>query len=283
MMVTEKFLWQIPREKRHTPMNHFTVLNAGYKPPVSVETERKEVLPPGPGNFDQYTYSKESHFELFNSTGIAKQILGSDQNPESSDIRNYQTMLTYSYIKNNLKPGSAILEIGNHTPHILKQLKSEFTCSELLPNSKPELLFPEGDKQGIEMMHYDPHDPNFKLPAEKYDLAFSVSIVKGEQLAGSNPDNFLNTVIKSLKKGGALLLCFTTIWKDPEVRFDSLYNILFERGLAKNEFVNGIKLATDRDIFCLSRKYYEDNWMKHVGKSYISFGKPFSANVLVIK
>ncbi len=283
MMVTEKFLWQIPREKRHTPLNYFTVLNAGFKPSEPGNTSNAEADAPTPDTFDQYCYSRRSHFKFFNDSGTAQAILGSIQSPDSSDVRNYQTMLAYSYIKNNLKAGESILEIGNQTPHVLNQLKSEYACTELLTKSKPELLLAEEDAEGIELMHYDPAANDLKLPAENFDLIFSLSIIKGEQLAGPDFSQFLNVVMQSLKTGGALLLCFTTIWKDPVVNFDDLHNYIFESGLARNEFVQGIRLATDRDIFFISKEFYEEKWMKHIGKGYRGFGKPFSANILVTK
>ena len=77
-------------------------------------------------NFQEFTYSKKSHFELFNSFKISENIFGKEVDSSEYDILKYQELLVYSYIKNNLKNGSKILKIGSLGDNLINVLKNEY-------------------------------------------------------------------------------------------------------------------------------------------------------------
>jgi hypothetical protein len=101
-----------------------------------------------------------------------------------------------------------------------------------------------------------------------------------------NEDSFkglADEIMRILKPGSSCLLSFITIWREPVVYFSDLLKYLLESGLTANEYVHGIKLSIDNDLFVISGDFYEDNWRKFTKKSYREFGKPFSCSALIVK
>lgn len=149
IMVAETFMWQIPRDKRLSPVNYFTVLNAGVKPTGNTVARTGEGSFPDKQNFQQFTYSKIPHFDIFEKSGASKNLSGDEQLPNKSDVRTYQMLLTYLFIKNNLSKGSRILEKGNQTPILLDKLKSEYDCTEYLLPVTELTFFKESQTEGL--------------------------------------------------------------------------------------------------------------------------------------
>jgi hypothetical protein len=93
----------------------------------------------------------------------------------------------------------------------------------------------------------------------------------------------VDEIIRILTPRGSCLLSFTTIWREPVVYFSDLLRYLFESGLTSNEFVYGMKISIDNDLFFVSKDFYDNYWRKFTEKSYWEFGKPFSCSALIVK
>lgn len=66
-------------------------------------------------DFQDFTYSKRSHFNQFQRFGSYSKI-----NPDSCDLKVYQDLLIYNFITKNLPKGSKLLEIGEAIPEYCK-------------------------------------------------------------------------------------------------------------------------------------------------------------------
>ena len=82
---------------------------------------------PHPGNIADFSYSKLSHFALFRGLPFQSYNVG-DPNPAICDLKVYQDYLTYCFIRNNVAPGSRILEVGGGDSRILKFFSKEYEC-----------------------------------------------------------------------------------------------------------------------------------------------------------
>lgn len=289
IFVAEKFMWQIERNRRPSPINFVTVLSAARKPLEANIGKQKstciEALPLNFSikNFDEFTYSKKTHIDEFKREGIDLEISGSPVNIDYCDLKTYQEMLILSLIKNNLKEGSRILEIGNNYPSLLNKLKSKYECTEFHTPNADMKYFPDSLKEGIKFRQGELLTGQNDLENEHYDLVFCVSNLGISTTKQSEFGEIANEIRRALKKGGFSILCFPAIWREPSVSLPEMSEYLINNKQCINETVSGLTITLDDELFYISEKYYREKWEPHTGRSYKKFGKPFSYNLLLIK
>lgn len=282
MEVAEKYMWQQERSARSSPINFVTVLTAARKPfsenGNTASTPKSSIKITD--DFDGYTFSKRSHMNAFLQEGYDKIVYGREIDIDYSDVKVYQNLLTYSYIKNNLNPGSRILEIGNTVSPVTHSVSKEYDCS-ILPVtagsdkgnfSESNLKVAEGDMSNI----------NEAVESNSFDLIYSVSSL-GQEKDGSveEYDKKLAGIKRLLKKDGLAILNFTALSKDPVVWTPDILKHFFSSGNPKNKEVMALKMLVDEDLFVMSEKFYADNWMKATNRPYSQFGKPLSISIFI--
>ena len=60
-----------------------------------------------------------------------EELYGRKIDIDNCDIKIYQNLLVYSFIKNNLKPGAKILELGNNVSQVLNFFRNDYECCNI--------------------------------------------------------------------------------------------------------------------------------------------------------
>ncbi|MFZ1320184.1 MAG: hypothetical protein WAT71_01375 [Ignavibacteria bacterium] len=207
-------------------------------------------------NFQEFTYSKKSHFELFNSFKISENIFGKEVDSSEYDILKYQELLVYSYIKNNLKNGSKILKIGSLGDNLINVLKNEyeiFKFDNVLEFSSKIYSKDNFDFQFIKNINKNQIE---FFPLKYFDFIFTIS---GFDEIEDNLRVFTNVIsnIKTFKSDYALvLLSFNNIFYDGIAQSNSLIYFLLNNVEIINKFYRKIFMLEDKDIFLKSENNF---------------------------
>lgn len=289
LFVAEYYMWQLKRELRPTPQNFMTILTAARKP-ISKNLEKEKKTISGftdlfktksekfisPESIDEFTYSKKSHFELFKKNNYDIELLKKKTEEDNCDIKVYQDLLIYSFIKQNIKKGSKILDVGGSNSRILKYFKDEYECWNI------DMLNKSG-KMDDGIIYVNDHLGNFSkdLPDNYFDFVFSIStFMHGPIKNTSYYENILKDNDRISKKSGFSLHCFVLIFKEPLIEPSFIFKYFMENQKLKNKPIPFFKITIDSDLYYMSEKYYIETWQKSIGKTYEKFGKPFSYNIL---
>lgn len=235
-------------------------------------------LMPTPYNFDFFTYSKKGHFSLFR--GNAGLLYDSTIDERSCDLKVYQDLLVYSFIKANLPKGSKILEIGGGNSRVLKALQDNFECWNLDKfegtGNGPTSFITERYRVVRDYIGTFSKE----LPADYFDFVFSISVLEHIPEHPSNFDNICKDIERLLKHGALTLHCFDMILKRDGVWTNSFLHHIFSHIDTNNKFVPLSNLIFDPNLFVMSEDAYDRFWKSATGVSYQEFGYPFSYNVV---
>lgn len=233
-------------------------------------------------NFNKFSYSKIDHFEYFNKNKIDQIIYKRELNSEECDISKYQNMLVYSYVTDNLVPGSVLLEIGNINSQVSKILNSKgyscwrlgfkFIFSEKKSNKDVKIEWELKNEKGEKVENF---------PEEFFDFSFSISaFVKLPE----NADTFklfidkIKSLLKPLKFS---LYCFLSIEnKVNQVWHNQFMNYLSENVNTINKPISYSTITADKNIFIMSESYFNTHWKISDDMTYEDNGKLFSLSVL---
>ncbi|MBL0109233.1 MAG: methyltransferase domain-containing protein [Ignavibacteria bacterium] len=220
-------------------------------------------------------------------------LFGKRIDPDYCDLKVYQDLLTYSFIIQNIKPGSKILEVGGGKSRILEHFKNDYECWNLdkfegLGNGPLEFE-PDVIKTVVDLAG----NFNKELKDEYFDLVFSISALEHSPISDFvTYKNILTDMNRVLKKGGYSLHTIDqcaedisgfedaedlVVWTNPVIEYFAMNQ------KTVNEFIPLLDVMKDPEIYGMSEKYYAENWQKVTGKSYFEFGMPFSYNFLWIK
>lgn len=239
-----------------------------------------------PENFNEFTYSKNSHFELFKKNKYDQILFGKEIDINYCDLKVYQDLLTFSFILQNIKPGSKILEIGGAESRILKFFSNEFECWNLdklegVGNGPTKI-----NSDGFRLVSDYIGNFNQELPENYFDLVFSISTFEHIPFEDEALfENIRQDIERILKNGGYSFHCIDhctdlllgsidEAWTNPIIPY------FFNKEKTLNKFIPLIDAELDPDLFFMPEKYYEDNWRGATNIPFEKFGKPFSYNIL---
>lgn len=243
-----------------------------------------------PLNFDDFTYSKKGHFDYFKKNKFDIELYNVEIDPLNCDLKVYQDLFVYAFIKENIDKGSKILEVGGGESRILEYFKNDYECWNLdefkgLGNGPLDYK-----TDGINTVYDLAGNFNPELKFEYFDLVFSISALEHSPV--NDFDTYRNILIdmnRVLKKGGYSLHTIDqcaedisqygdaddlVVWTNPIIEYIG-YN---ENTI--NKFIPLLKFIQDPELYGMSEKYYSENWERVTGKSYSEFGMPFSYNFL---
>jgi hypothetical protein len=162
----------------------------------------------GPHNFNEFTYSKNAHFRFFQKNNYDEILFGKRIDSEYCDLKVYQDLLTFSFILQNIKPGSKVLEIGGAESRILKYFRNEFECWNLdklegVGNGPTKI-----NSDGFRLISDYIGNFNSELPERYFDLVFSISTFEHIPMEDETVfENIRKDIDRLLKKGGLSLHC----------------------------------------------------------------------------
>lgn len=225
-----------------------------------------EPLPPTlsltPEGFSDFTYSRHCHLPLL---GIYASELYNREITDWSDenIKIYQDLLAYAFIRQNVPAGCRILIINGNHHELMQRLTTEFNCEQVDPDVAGSLS---------------------ALQSGHFDFALSIgTMLRKNSVEGKVLRECATNILRSLKSGGHLLSLFDivaftdNIWQPPIIsELTSLAPPLYPPPPPAD-------IAADPHLFYMSEKAYNNSWKAVIGKEYNDFGRPASANILMTK
>lgn len=233
------------------------------------------------GRFEEFTYSKRSHMEYFIGNKYDEELYGYSIDPDDCSLKVYQDLLVFAFIKENIPPGSKLLDIGGGYSRVLKYYKGNYECWNI---DKLEGLgngLSEKKMEGVKLVVDYMGNFNKELPDNYFDFVFSISAF--ENIPENNQKvffNILEDINRVTKVNGLVFHCFDVVVKDEYIWTNKLLLFFFQNSNTLNEFVHFDILKRAKDLYVMSEKYYETNWRSSTNRSYEDFGKPLSYNIV---
>lgn len=235
-------------------------------------------------NFSDYTYSKLSHFDIFKKAAYDIELYKKEVSPQCGPVKDHQDLLVFAYIKNLIKPGSRILEVGGGNSRIIRHFANIHECWNIdklegCGNGPTEVSIP-----GMRLVQDYIGNFNKQLPDNYFDLVFSISAL--EHVPDKDPSlfhNIKNDINRVLKPNGLSLHCFDIVIKSHYMWTNKLLPFLFRETSPVNNFIKFDDVLKDKDIFFMSKKAYDAFAKRHTKIEYEEFGKLMSYNILWVK
>ena len=236
-----------------------------------------------PNLFNEYTYSKKRHFNLFKENKYDEAMFGRIIDPEYCDLKVYQDLFMMAYILQNIEPGSKMLDVGGGASRILKYFGSTMECWNIdklegMGNGPVDDQF---DREGYKLVYDYMGNFNEELPNDYFDLVFSISTLEHVPEEEINYENVLKDINRVLKPGGFSAHCMDVVWlNDKTIWTNPLLPYFFKNEKMINEFIPFSKAVQDPDLYFMAEKFYVEKWQSATLKTYADFGKPFSYNFI---
>lgn len=236
-----------------------------------------------PENFNDFTYSKNWHFNLFKVNKYDLDLFKMEVDPDDCDLKIYQDLFVYKFIKDNISKGSKILDIGGGNSRILKHFKDDYECWNLDKFEGVGNGPTEADETDFKIIYDYIGSFNKDIPDDYFDLVFSISTL--EHVPQDDIENFGNIVKdinRILKPGGFSVHCLDCVWKF-DIDFiwaNPITQFFFDNEKTFNKFIDLNKVVMDSELFGMSEKRFTQSWAFTTGKTYEQFGKPFSYNTI---
>lgn len=231
-------------------------------------------------NPDEFTYSRKSHFSLLQNAALA--LYGRPVDPAQCDLKRYQDLLVFEFIKRHMPKGSRILDIGGGDSRILNYFYRDYECWNIDPLRGEGNGLQQLDPRGRYKLVRD-YIGNFnpELPDHYFDFVFSISAL--EHVPQDDPalfEKIRDDIDRVLKPNGYSLHCFDVVLKDRSFWTNPLLPFLFETRRTRNGWVSPEILRSDTDLYVMTESAYNQGWRKITKQSYETFGKPLSYQVL---
>lgn len=168
-------------------------------------------IPVTQDNFNDFSYSKKTHFNIFSKNGYDKLLYGREIIPENCNIKTFQNLLIFSFITQNIPEGSRILEIGCGDDYILNHFKYRYECWRL---EDVTVLAVDEEKilsKGFRYLKDNKENYHTKVPSGHFDFVFSATAF----YELSDDEGIFNSVLDKIdnfvKPGGYSLHCFPAV------------------------------------------------------------------------
>jgi hypothetical protein len=227
-----------------------------FKPDELINKEPESVTHLNPYDFNDFSYSKKSHFRVFHNNGYDKLLYGEDIDHQGFNIKTYQNLLVFSFITQNIPEGSRILEIGNGDDYIYNHFKFRYQIWRI-ENSGDLVYNKENAIQNeIQLFKDDKGKYHSDLPIGFFDFIFSTSgfgsLIDDKSLF----KNVLDNINRMLKADGFSLHCFPVILLSGDVHYHRLLNFfcnhsyeLFYPVRSLTSLPNKIEVLEDPELF----------------------------------
>lgn len=235
-----------------------------------------------PDNFQNFIYAKQSHLPLFHD--YEPELYNHQINFAKSDLKRYQDLLVFAFIKQNVPVGSRILEVGGGYSRILEHFHQTYECWNIDPfegsgNGPTELKkFPYRLVRDY-MGNYNP-----TLPDNYFDFVFSISALEHAPTDDHSLTNIVNDINRVLKQGGYSLHTLDSLVKDNQFNF---LHPFAQKAASRSDSFSKLpdlaEIVSDKDIYFMTKEAYDICWKHITKKEYEDFGCPTSINVLWMK
>jgi glycosyltransferase involved in cell wall biosynthesis/ubiquinone/menaquinone biosynthesis C-methylase UbiE len=242
-------------------------------------TSSNDALPPKPEHFNHYTYARRSHWKLFDN--IDTELYGKKIHPDKEQLKFYQDLLVLRFIRDNVSPGSRILDVGGGISRILAHLAPNYECWNI------DKL--DGVGNGPRAVKDPPYrlvrdymgNFNSELPDGYFDLVFSISALEHvPQHDSALFDSIINDINRVLKPGGLSLHLFDIVLKQKGMWNNKFTQYIFENVATINQPATEDEMRRDPDLYAMSEEAYNKTWLHTTKVPYAEHGLPSSLNIL---
>ena len=235
--------------------------------------------PPTPETFNEYAYAKKSHLAFLG--GLANDFFGHGVDFASADLKRYQDLLVYAFIRRNIGLGTRILDIGGGYSRVLSRLSKEYECWCLDKM--------EGQGKGPTDVINTPYrlvrdymgNFNRELPDGYFDLVFSISTI--EHIPFDQPmvhGAFIEDIDRVLKPGGYSLHAVDVCKRGDWVWHNPMLNAMYSVPGCLVRPVSWNNLLADPNVYFMSEAGFKFAWQAQTHFTYEEMGLPTSVNLL---
>jgi len=242
-----------------TPENE-PVTDTSEAPP---DESRKIITSITTDNAHDYSFSKKSHLEFFMRMNYDAHLYSKRDDLRYFNINEYQNLLVYAFIKNNLKKGSSILYIGDEYSPVIEKIKYDY---EIWKFENPSDIEKDStdERNKIILNRITGKNQKMELPYEYFDFSFSVSAFENLTRSAKIYDNVIYNLSRVLKGGGHSIYCFYYVFKNEEVWANSFFFYFYNYSLYYHKRFN--RFIRDEDIFSDSDIYFTKENLKSLKK-----------------
>ena len=236
-----------------------------------------------PENFNDFTYSKNWHFNYFKINKFDTDLFKKEIDPLDCDLKIYQDLFVYKFIKDNISKGSKILDIGGGHSRILKHFKDDYECWNLDKFEGIGNGPTKAEESDFKIIYDYIGNFNTEIPDNYFDLVFSISTLEHvPQDDILNFENIIKDINRILKPGGYSVHCLDCVWKFNIniIWANPITKYFFDNEKTFNRFIELKKVVQDPELFGMTEQRFTKSWAVTTGKTYEQFGKPFSFNTL---
>jgi ubiquinone/menaquinone biosynthesis C-methylase UbiE len=232
-------------------------------------------------NFQEFVYAKKSHLSLLHN--YEQELYKRRIDFTNSDLKKYQDLLVFAFIKQNIPPGTRMLEVGGGYSRLLEYFCKDYECWNIDPfegvGTGPTVLKPVPYRLVRDYMG----NFNAELPDNYFDIVFSISALEHIP-TDQTMSKVINDINRVLKIGGYSLHALDSVVKDNQFNF--LHPFTFKVASQPNSLIklpDTAEILKDPDIYFMTKEAYDYGW-KHITKEeYEAFGSPTSINLLWVK
>lgn len=247
--------------------------------PVATQTSTDHGLPPKPEYFNRYTYARRSHWKFFE--GVDVDLFGNKIDLDQVQLKYYQDLLMLRFIRDNIPPGSRILDVGGGISRILSHLATTYECWNIdklegVGNGPRAIKDPPYRLVRDYMGNFNP-----ELPDGHFDLVFSISALEHVPQHDSTIfNNIINDIDRVLKPGGLSLHLFDIVLKAQSFWTNKFTQHIFDNVDTINQAVTPEDMRQDPDFYAMSEEAYNKTWLHTTGVPYTEHGSASSLNIL---
>lgn len=227
-------------------------------------------------NFEEFSYSKSSHFDQFLRVSIY-----ANQTPKSCDLKIYQDLFMYTFIQNNIKPGSRLLEIGGGESRIIRWLKKDYEIWNLDKlegvGFGPKDL---GEHTGFQLVKDYIGSFSSELPDYYFDMIFSISTIEHIPEDHTTVKRCIADIDRLLTRKGISVHCIDAFLHTDQIVVHPLVKQVLKVNKNARTILDFETISNDKDLWCLPAFAYYTRWYPLTKRRLRSFGKPFSMNLL---
>ncbi|HEY3490042.1 MAG TPA: glycosyltransferase [Candidatus Deferrimicrobiaceae bacterium] len=251
--------------------------------PALIAHPLRDAIPAGlePGGFRDYHYAKQRHFDRFGGADLA--LFGERVDPDYCDLKAYQDLLVFSFIKEHVPPGSRILDIGGGNSRILRHFKDAYECWNLDKlegvGNGPRTV----EASGYRLVSDYIGNFNAELPEEYFDFVFSISTLEhvpsGLEANRELYKNICIDIDRVLKPGGFSLHCFDIMLSSGRNWGHEFMEFMAANCMADPPGTTLEEMARDPERYVISRRFFEDYWKPPAVEWKYDDGMPSSCNL----
>lgn len=240
---------------------------------------RKSVVHIDLVDFQSVTFARRSHWRLFE--GLDIELFGAKMDMDAHQLKVYQDLLVFQFIREYIPPGSRILDVGGGISRILNYFSKTHECWNIdklegLGNGPKDM-----GKVDYRLVRDYMGNFNSELPDNYFDFVFSISAL--EHVPQDDPtlfDKIIDDIDRVLKPGGYSLHLFDVIFKRNGFWTNKIIYRIFERVNTINNFIPPEEIRDDPDLYCMSEDAYNKTWFHATQKPYLEHGRPSNLSIL---